>query len=757
MNKTFVFIALLFLPLSSFAQRSISGFIYDAQDKEVLIGATVYDSVSQRGGVTNAYGFFLVNVERKNVRLRISYIGYETQWIDVDAQNDAPLEIYLIERVTELETVTITAERQELTETVQNAQLSVIKIKPKQLKQLPSFAGESDLLKIAQLMPGVTQGNEGSTGIYVRGGTDDQNLVLLDEAVVYNVGHLLGFFSVFNSDAINDVEMITGAFPSKYGGRLSSVMDIRMADGSAERWNVNGGVGLLTSRIMIDGPIINDKLSMMVAGRRTYVDKVLAVLGATLPYYFYDLNAKINYKISSRDRVYLSSYLGSDVFYANDEAEENVGLGFTIGNVTTTLRWNHIYKSGNLFSNVTAHQTRFKYNLYGSAEQNGIEISSAIQDIGAKADWEWYPKSNMKVFWGGGWVHHQFRPNVINTTGEINQLLESQAGPRLNMDEYHVHLAHDWDISKRVKLSSGLRFAGVFGQENAAGLEPRVSMRYALSKNHSLKAGYSLMRQYMHRVSSSSIVLPTDLWYPVTDRVPPQYAHQLTVGYFGASKKQDYSWSVELFAKNMYNLIEYREGASLILNDNFERELLNGEGKSRGIELFTRKHTGKIQGWVSYTLSKTDRFFEELNQGKSFPDRFDRRHVFSAVASYELAKNLVFSATWVYMSGTNITAQIGQYVMPNPSLTGVEIVPIYSERNAVKLSPSHRLDFNLILKGSKGKWGRGEWHFSVYNFYNMASPFQVSIEPNGDAYAYKQSGIFGLIPSIAYNFNFSSR
>lgn len=760
--RLFIFFLLL-IPFKLSAQFNFSGYVYDSRDKEILIGASVYDSVSERGAVTNAYGFFSIYLNNNTVKLRVSYVGFESKWITITNKTESPIEIYLNEEIMEMQTVVVTAKRDEQAEQVQSTQMSIVNLKPEAIKKLPSFGGETDVLKIAQLLPGITQGNEGSTGIYVRGGTDDQNLVMLDEAVVYNVGHLLGFFSVFNSDALKDVDIQKGSFSAKYGGRLSSVMDIRMADGSADRWNVHSGIGLLTSRLMIDGPIIKDKMSIMVAGRRTYIDKVFSLFDIPLPYYFYDLNAKINFKLNPSNRFYLSTYLGSDVFDVSGEEENEdgeigqVGLGFNLGNITSTFRWNHVYDIGNLFSNLTIHQTRFSYTLYGTALENTLNMSSRIQDYGAKADWEWYPSTTNKVFWGAGLVSHAFRPNVLQTSGEINAFIESKEGQRLGMNEYHVHLSNDWDINSLLKMSSGIRFAGVLATKKYAGFEPRWAMRIKLHDRHSIKIGYNRMQQFMHRVSSGSFVLPTDLWYPVTENVAPQFANHLNAGYFGTTLAQNYSFSIEVFYKKMSNLIEYREGASLVFNDNFEQELLNGVGTSRGIEFFLQKHTGKLTGWASYTLSKTDRTFEELNFGRTYPDRFDRRHVINISGVWNVAKQISLSANWVFMSGTRITAQTGQFIMPNPSLTGVDLVPIYSSKNAISLSPSHRLDINLIIENTLFGIGKGEWHLSFYNFYNMASPFRVGIVPNGNAFAYTQNGLFGLIPSIAYNVNFSTK
>jgi hypothetical protein len=616
-------------------------------------------------------------------------------------------------------------------------------------------------------MPGVTPGHEGQTGMFIRGGTDDQNLILLDEATVYNAAHLLGFFSVFNTDAINDVQLEKGPFAARYGGRLSSVVDIRMKEGSASKFRANGGVGLLTSRLTLEGPLGSDRSSFMLAGRRTYIDRVFGAAGIPLPYYFYDMNAKWNYRISDNDRVFVSGYFGDDVLDIKadeggsdnkDELEEDFSarLGFTLGNRTYTARWNHVYGGGKLFRNITWHHTRFQYDIFGRVIDNSVLIRSKIRDNGLKATWEYFPGNERRVTFGADAVYHHFQPNIISTSGDIEELIGSQKGKELGLMETALHAANDVLLSDALRLQYGLRWSGAVGNKaRFNGLEPRISARVLFSGDRSLKFGYSLMRQYMHRVSSTAIALPTDLWYPVTENVAPLRAHLFSAGWYQALAQHGYSFSVESYFKRMYKLIEYREGARLLLNDNFERELLNGDGRSFGVEWFLRKETGKLTGWLSYTWSKTERQFAQLNGGRPYPDRFDRRHAISAVGMLELAPDLFWSWTWVYLSGSRITVQNGQFLMPNPSLSGIDLLPIYTERNAVTLAPTHRLDVNLILKRPKRRWGRGEWHFSAYNFYNRASPYQISIQSNGAGLEYVQRGLFGFIPSIAYNFHFT--
>ena len=627
-----------------------------------------------------------------------------------------------------------------------------------------------DLIKVAQLMPGISRGGEGTTGMLVRGGTDDQNLITIDEATVYNVGHLFGFFSIFNNDAIRDVKLVKGGFPAQYGGRLSSVMDVRLKEGDLERWHGKGGIGLLSSRLTIDGPIIKEKLSIMASGRRTYIDQVLRLTGVELPYYFYDFNGKISYKINQRNRLYLSAYLGDDVLDFNETVEEDtnddiaeeaddigneLNFGFKLGNATTTLRWNHIYANDKLFHNITLFNTRFDYDIGGNFIDNSILIRSSIKDYGLKGDWDYFYSPDMNFKWGFNTVTHLFRPNVVNTGGEISDALGSREGELIVNQEMAIYANNEHTFNTKWTSNYGLRFSSSIVEGTFyGGVEPRVTARYAINRLNSVKFSYTFMKQYMHRVSSSSISLPTDLWYPVTSTVKPQSSHQVAAGYFTGIEKWNVSISTEFYFKTMSRLIEYREGARLILNDNFEEELINGNGKAFGGELLIRKKIGKFTGWLGYSIAKANRTFELLNQGVTFPARYDRRHDISMVSNFDISDRFAFAMVWVYSSGSRFTPQNGQYFFPNPSFTGIELVPTFTSRNEVTLASTHRLDVNFIVKNKPTKWFSSEWHFGFYNFYNRASPYRVSVQFDGQSYRYVQNGLFGFIPSIAWNFNF---
>lgn len=542
-----------------------------------------------------------------------------------------------------------------------------------------------------------------------------------------------------------------------------------MKEGDMSRWHAVGGIGLLSSRLTVDGPIIKEKLSFMLSGRRTYIDQVVSLTGASLPYYFYDLNTKLAYKFSNKDKLYFSSYFGDDVLSINEVTEEEddgvaqdpdeigqeLNFGFNLGNFTTTLRWNHVYDKNKLFSNITLFHTRFQYDIRGDFIDNSLLIKSRIRDFGVKAQWDYYPNPENSMKFGVHAVGHFFRPNVVNTGGDISEALESQEGDRIDNQEFAVFANNDQKINDQLSMNYGLRISssnvsGAF----YAGFEPRFSAKYSFGKLNSLKFSYTFMKQYMHRVSSSSVALPTDLWYPVTENVIPQNSHQVAAGYFKGFQALNINISVELYYKTMGNLIEYREGARLLLNDNFEQELLTGEGRAYGGELLIRKKFGKFTGWLGYSLSRTNRQFEDLNDGLTYSAKYDRRHDISLVATLDFNPRFSFSGVWVLSSGSRFTAQNGQYFFPNASFTGVDLVPVYTRRNSIELAPSHRLDINFILRSRPDRKYKSEWHFGAYNFYNRASPYQVRVEFDGLNYRYVQPGLFGFIPSVAWNFKF---
>lgn len=749
---------LVFISIQSFSQLTINGTITDGASGEQLLFASVYDEETGISAVSNEYGFFSITLPSDTATLTIDYMGYEIKKIVVHKGNLKQLDFSLQKTSEDIDVVEITVNRTPQEEIHNSTQMSAINIPIKDIKYIPSIGGESDVIKIIQLMPGVQKGGEGGTGMYVRGGDVDQNLVLLDEAVVYNIGHLFGFFSVFNQDAIKDMTLYKGAFPSKYAGRLSSVLDIRMDEGHNNEFHAKGGVGLLSSRLMLQGPLVKNKGSFMIAARRTYIDQIFKWTGSFLPYYFYDLNAKLNYEIDDKNHIFFSTYIGNDIlaFDQSDVKEDALfNFGFTLGNVTSTLRWNRIINERK-FVNYSLIYTNFDYNITGKVDNNSLYISSAINDYGIKADYEYFHSNNHKFKYGASGVFHEFRPNIVNSSGDIAQVIETERGEQLGTFESGVYLQHtykkdssDWEFSNGIRLSSALVKSKAFG-----GIEPRASAKYNLDSNSNLKFSYSNMRQYMHLVSSSTVALPTDLWYPVTKEVKPQSSHQIAAGYSYFSQKIKTQFSVETYYKYMTNLTEYKEGSNLLLNDDFEADLLQGSGESYGLEVLIKKDQGRWNGWIGYTLSWSTRHFDELNGGDPFYAKYDRRHNFSIVQNIKLSKRWHLGAVWVFSTGSRFTPQVGVYALPNASSTGVELIPVYTKRNAVSLSPSHRLDINFVWKSKESKKFKGEWHFGAYNLYNRATPWRIEVVASDDGFKYTQPGLFGFIPSVAYNFEF---
>ena len=740
-------------------QITVDGTVKDAISGERLLFASVFNEASGIGTVTNEYGYFSLTIPLDTVEITINYLGYKPKVILIHKGNVNDVKFNLQQESNEVGVVVINVKRTPQEELHKSTQMSAIKIPMKDIRNIPSIGGETDVIKVIQLMPGVQKGGEVGTGMYVRGGDVDQNLVLLDEAPVYNIGHLFGFFSVFNQDAVKDMTLYKGAFPSKYGGRLSSILDIRMNEGNVNEFHGKGGIGLLSSRLMLEGPIKKDKGSFMIAGRRTYIDQVFKWIGSLMPYYFYDINAKLNYEINSKNHLYISTYVGDDLLrFDQSELEEDAlfNFGFTLGNVTGTARWNRVIND-RLFVNYSLIYTNFDYNITGKFEDNSLFISSSINDYGTKADFEFFKNSKHKLKYGALAVFHQFRPNIINSQGDVEEFVSTDRGDFLGTLETGAYFQHIYSPdSSKWDFRTGLRLSGANVKEkNYGGIEPRLSVKYDLDSNSNLKLSYSMMRQYMHLVSSSTVALPTDLWYPVTNSVKPQVSHQAAAGYSYFHPKLKTQFSVETYYKYMTNLTEYKEGANLLLNDDFESELLQGNGDSYGLEFLIKKDLGHWNGWIGYTLSWSKRYFDALNGGDPFFAKYDRRHNLSVVQNLKLSKTWSFGGVWTFSSGARFTPQTGLFGMPNAALTGVDWIPVYSKRNSVSMSSSHRLDVNFVWKSKDLEKFRGEWHFGAYNVYNRATPWRIEVEEDGNGgFKYVQPGLFGFIPSVAYNFEF---
>lgn len=774
-----------FITVSSVAQtrHTISGYIRDAATGETLIGATLTIKGNSKGIASNQYGFYSITLNEGNYTFVTSYIGYQAQLISLNLRSDTLLNIDLQTGTRLSEEVVVTARKRD--NNVKNAQMGKISLPIEQIKSIPAFLGEVDLLKVVQLLPGVRNAGEGSAGIYVRGGGPDQNLIMLDDAVVYNTGHLFGFFSIFNSDAIKNVSLIKGGMPAQYGGRLSSVLDISMKEGNMQKFQVEGGLGLIASRVSIQGPIKKDKASFIVSARRTYVDalakpfisKESQFYGSG--YYFYDLNAKINYKFSEKDRLYLSGYFGRDVFdFVNGRQSLDVNIPW--GNATGTLRWNHVFNN-KLFANTTAVYN--DYNFTFKAAQNNFEVklASGIRDLSLKQDFDFYPFSNHKLKFGALYTYHRFTPSVVS--GQQDSVVFNPLNAQTKYaHEGAVYVQDDWEISSKIKMNIGLRYSG-FQQIGAfkifktddngnridstvyksgqavktyGGLEPRLTLRYSLNEETSLKASVTRNLQYIHLVSNSGTTLPTDLWVPSTYKVKPQISWLYAAGLFKNFKNNTYETSLEVYYKDMQNQIEYEEGYTPNTLDDTENSFTFGRGWSYGTELFVNKVKGRLTGWVGYTLSWTWRKFPGLNFGEKYPAKYDRRNDLSMVAMYELNKKWKLSATFVYGSGNAATLPQRFYIVGNV------LTQEYSRINEYRLPSYHRLDFSAILtpkKNANRKW-KTEWVFSIYNAYSRQNPYFIYFDQTGNPYngdlqvQAKQVSIFPIIPAVTWNFKF---
>lgn len=760
MKRYLIVLSALFFILSSKAQTiTVSGTITDAATGEALIGVSIFCKEELKGTASNAYGFYSVEITAP-CSLTCSYLGYEDITVQVRSEMSVPFDIQLKEKKTTLNEVVVQSSYTE--SNLQKNQTGYTHIDIKNISSIPVLGGEKDVIKVLQLMPGVKRGSDGSTGMLVRGGSGDQNLILIDEAPVYNASHLLGFFSVFNSDALKDVSMQKGGFSANYGGRLSSVLDVRMKEGNMKKMEVNAGVGLLSARASIEGPVIRDKMSFIVSARRTYIDHVYKLTGHTLPIYFYDLNAKVNFKLSERDRFFISTYSGKDVLKFGGENDAispssayNADFSTMLGNSTVTTRWNHAYSGQKLFQNTSLIYSRFNYMLNNRIGSNEMQIVSSIQDYIIKSNFDYYFNNRNHIRFGGELTQHHFRPNVSKVKGAFNETIKPGNGLDLHTQEMALYAMNEQFLSGKWSANYGMRLSGAKARQTAYwNLEPRLSLSYRLSSSQTLKAAYSHMSQYINLVAGSS-TMPTDLWYPVSERIRPQSARQITLGYTKEWDERQLLFSVETYYKWLNNVVEYREGTIALLNNNIEQDLVQGKGKAYGIELLLHKKAGRWNGWIGYTLSYSKRQFDELNKGKEFYARYDRRHDISLVSNFDITKRITVSAVWVFATGSRFTPVTGQFLMPNGNYSDVDALPIYSNRNAVVLSASHRLDLNLVLRSKEHKKFSSEWHIGAYNVYNRTQPFRIKIEKNTDgSMSYKQVGLFGFIPSIGYNIKF---
>jgi TonB dependent receptor/CarboxypepD_reg-like domain/TonB-dependent Receptor Plug Domain len=758
---------------------TISGTVKDSRNGEDLIGAIV--SVKEdpaKGAATNAYGFYSLTLPKGNYTLLYQFLGYLKEESAIVLDKDIILNIQIGEEPTTTSEVLITGEK--VDKNVRSTEMGVTRIDPKSVESVPVLFGERDIIKIFQMTPGVKSAGEGSSGFYVRGGGSDQNLILLDEAPVYNASHLLGFFSVFNSDALKDVTLYKGGMPAEYGGRASSVMDIKMKDGNSKKFGASGGIGLISSRLTLEAPIVKDKGSFMISGRRTYADVFLKLSKDENTkksiLYFYDFNIKSNYKFNEKNRLYLSGYFGRDNFGLADV------FGFDWGNSTGTLRWNHIFNE-KLFSNTSVIYSDYSYRFKFNASGSDVKFTSSIRDWNLKQDFSYFPNPNNKIKYGANAIYHTFVP------GEVESDYESFTDTKLTNRyalEGGVYLQNDQSITEFFGIQYGLRYSyfNYLGEGKAytfddegnktsetsygswesiktyGGFEPRVSLKYELTKASSIKASFNRAYQYLHLLSNSTSSQPTDIWVPSSNNIKPQIADQVSAGYFRNFKDNAYEFSIEGYYKLLSNQIDYRNGADLFFNDEAEGQLVFGKGRAYGAEFFLRKQSGNFTGWISYTWSRSLRTFDDINEGSEYPSRQDRIHDLAIVAMYKINDRIRLSANWVYYTGSAVTFPSGKY-----EIGGVQ-VPYYTERNGYRMPAYHRMDAGITIDNDKTKPRKrprkfkdfdSNWNISVYNLYARENAYSITFRANEDNPQQMEAvrtALFKIVPSVTYNFSF---
>lgn len=786
--KTFILL-ILFTSLQSFAQEkfTLSGVIEDKVNNETLIGVNIIIPVLQTGATTNEYGFFSITLPEGTYKTQVSYLGYTTVEQTLVLDKNQTLNYSLEESTETLDDVVITKNVEKIS--LRKPQMSVNSLSIKTIKQMPVVLGEVDVIKSITLLPGVTNAGEGSSGFNVRGGAADQNLILLDEATIYNSSHLFGFFSVFNPDAIKDIKLYKGGIPAKYGGRVSSVLDIYQKEGNKKEFHLNGGIGLVSSRLLAEGPLKKDKGSFLLGGRSSYAHLFMPMFDLDSKAYFYDLNTKLSYKLNPNNSVYLSGYFGRDVFQLSDSFKNSYG------NAVVNFRWNHLF-STKLFSNLSLIYSDYDYNL----DLNFVEFEwkSGIQNFNLKYDFKHYLSNNIKLTYGLNSIYYKFNPGKIEPTSDTSGI-----NPYKLIDKFAfenaVYIDAEQKLSKKLTVNYGLRFSSflrlgqdelsMYADDNPilfndelqiyetaeptstetykrgdiiksfANLEPRMSLAYQLNSKSAVKASYNRMSQYLHLLSNTSSPTPLDIWTPSGKYIKPQLLDQVALGYFKTFNDNTYSLEVETFYKTIKNRIDYVDGADLIANDNIEQVILNGKSRAYGLEVLFKKTEGRFKGWLAYTLSKSEQKTEGrtaletgINNGEWYKTPYDKMHDVSLTTSYDLNKKWTLSSNFIFQTGQPTTYPNGQY-----EYNGINI-PNYEARNSSRLPTYHRLDVSATFvpkPNSKKRW-KGEWVFGIYNIYNRKNATSISFRENQDSGTNEalRLAIFGAIPSVSYNFKF---
>lgn len=779
-TKLLLFFIIL-LPISSFSQHyTISGYITEKKSGETLIGASVYDNISKKGAITNTYGFYSLTLPKNTVQLTYSTTGFKKKEIAFTLNKDTTINIAFEDNL-ELKELVVSAN---IAETgVRGSQMSTINIPISQIKSMPAMMGEVDVIKALQMLPGVQSGTEGSSGMYVRGGGPDENLMLLDGVPVYNANHLMGFFSVFNADAIKNVTLYKGSFPARFGSRLSSVIDITSNDGNDKQIHGNASIGLLSSKLSIEGPIIKEKTTFSLSGRRSYIDLLTKPLMSSYQsgedsktsfgYYFYDVNAKLTHKINDKHRLFVSFYNGNDVIstgynYSNsDNSNTNMDMDWNWGNTIGALRWNWRI-APKLFCNTTLNYTSYLSNIKiamnSDAGTMGMGYKSGIEDQTARIDLDYNPNVYNEIKIGGEYTYHTFKPDVTSFEAALTGFDTTVVNGNNNVypHEVNFYIEDNVTLNKYIKGNIGLHYSNFYVQQKAyQSLEPRVSARFMLNSNLSLKVAYCEMSQYVHLLASNSISLPTDLWVPVTKRVEPMKAKQFSAGVF-YKLPANTELSVEGYYKKMDNLIEYKEGESLFsengsIAEGWEEKIEIGQGYSYGMEILFEKSVGQTTGWVGYTLAWANRQFDNISFGNVFPAKYDRRHDISVTISHKFSKKFDVAANWIF--GTGTTATLGTQLFNAPTnLGGINYgqqYTYYENRNNFRMPNSHRLDLSVNFH-KKLKWAERTWNISIFNVYNHKNAFIIFTDYDSETKQnqLKQLSILPILPSVSYSLKF---
>lgn len=788
MNKAKSILILLLFPLFLTAQKAtISGIVKNKNTGETLMGASVYLKNTSVGVTSNEYGFYSLTTLQGTYTLVVEYIGFTKVEKKIDLSDNIKLAIELVEENVSLQEVVISSKSEKTN--VRTPQMSVKTLSSQKIKEIPAVLGEVDIIKSIQLLPGVTNAGEGASGFNVRGGAEDQNLILLDEAIVYNSSHLLGFFSVFNNDVIKDVKLYKGGIPSQYGGRASSVLDIRQKEGNNQQFHLEGGIGLISSRLTAQGPIVKNKSSFLVAGRASYAHLFLKFTDIKSTVSFYDLNMKLHYDVSENSRLYLSGYFGRDNFKL-DQSFTNL-----YGSSLLNLRWNYIFND-KLFSNLSVNYSKYDYNV--DVNVIGLDWDSNIDNVNVKYDFNYYANSQFKFNFGVNSIYYDFNPGFIKSLNKTSIFNDYQLDKKYAL-ENALYGSAEHKITNKLTFRYGLRWShfirlgkqsltnykdnkplvydeklGVYEKGIATGkttykkgqkiidfnhFEPRLSLSYRLNQKSSIKASYNKIAQYLHLIYNTSSATPLDIWTPSGTFIKPQIAHQYATGYFRNFNDNQYSIEVEAYYKTIANRIDYVNGADLVAQNNLETQILAGKSRAMGVELLLQKNVGNLTGWLSYTLSKSEQQTlggiaggEGINNGEWYNTPYDRTHDVSVTATYKLNERWKFGSNFVFQTGRPVTYPNGKF-----KYNGL-LVATYGDRNSNRLPFYHRLDFSATLtprKNTNRKW-KGEWVFSIYNIYNRNNALSISFRQNEDTGKNEatRTSVFGIVPSVTYNFKF---